>query len=175
MTFWTVFIAGTIASAFFSWKFSVKARRYHGIARFFAFESILALFLLNVRFWFEEPFSPFHVLAWIFLTASLVLAVHGAWFLLKLGKPHGQVENTTRLVVRGAYKFIRHPLYASLILLGCGIFLKRVTLATSALALLDAGAVFLTARIEEKEMAGRFGAEYEAYRAGTKMFIPFII
>jgi protein-S-isoprenylcysteine O-methyltransferase Ste14 len=172
--FWVIFAIGSVFLIWFSWTVSLRARRYHGIARFFAFESILALFLLNVRFWFHEPFSVVHVLAWICLALSLFLAAHGLYLLMKIGRPDGQLENTTRLVVRGAYKFIRHPLYASIAFLGLGIFLKRVTVLTSVLAAVVLVSVYLTAKIEEREMLAKFGNEYAAYRTKTKMFVPFV-
>jgi protein-S-isoprenylcysteine O-methyltransferase Ste14 len=172
--FWVIFVIGSALLIWFSWVVSLRARRYHGIARFFAFESILMLFLLNVRFWFHEPSSVVHVLAWICLVSSLFLAVHGVFLLMKLGRPDGQLENTTRLVVRGAYQFIRHPLYASIAFLGLGIFLKRVTVLTSVLAAVVLVSVYLTAKIEEKEMLARFGNEYAVYRTKTKMFVPFV-
>ncbi|MGA2588189.1 MAG: methyltransferase [Candidatus Aminicenantales bacterium] len=173
--FWVIFAIGSVLLLWFSWTVSLRARRYHGIARFFAFESILLLFLLNVRFWFHEPFSVVHILAWLCLILSLFLAVHGVYLLIKLGRPDGQLENTTRLVVRGAYKFIRHPLYASIAFLGLGIFLKRVTVLTSVLAGVVLVSVYLTAKIEEREMLAKFGNEYAAYRTGTKMFLPFVL
>jgi protein-S-isoprenylcysteine O-methyltransferase Ste14 len=174
MIFWVVFALATIALVVLSWRVSIKAKRYHGLCRFFAFEAILALFLLNVPFWFDDPFSIPHVLSWLFLTASLILAIHGAYLLKKLGRPQGQIENTTRLIVSGVYRWIRHPLYASLGLLGLGIFLKRTTTMTAILALVDLIAVYLTALIEEKEMRVRFGEDYETYRRKTKMFVPYV-
>jgi protein-S-isoprenylcysteine O-methyltransferase Ste14 len=40
------------------------------------------------------------------------------------------------------------------------------------LALVSLLALYATAKIEEKEMAARFGAQYEDYMKTTKMFIP---
>jgi protein-S-isoprenylcysteine O-methyltransferase Ste14 len=94
---------------------------------------------------------------------------------MKIGRPDGQLENTTRLVVRGAYKFIRHPLYASIAFLGLGIFLKHVTVLTSVLAGVVLVSVYLTAKIEEREMLAKFGNEYAIYRTKTKMFVPFVL
>jgi len=172
--FWPALLIGTTALVVFSWRFSIRAKRYHGIARFFAFESILALFLLNVPFWFRDPFSPLHILSWIFLAASLLLAVHSIRLYLRLSAPDGEVENSTRLVVRGAYKLIRHPMYASLALLGLGVLFKRITVPTLILAAFDLLAVFFTARIEEGEMFARFGSEYSDYMRRTRMFLPFL-
>ena len=172
--FWPALLIGTTALLVFSWRFSIRAKRYHGIARFFAFESILALFLLNVRAWFRDPLAPLHVLSWLFLASSLILAAHSVHLYLKLSAPDGEVENSTRLVVRGAYKFIRHPMYASLALFGLGVLFKRITVPTSILAACDLLAVFFTARIEEREMLARFGSEYSDYMRRTKMFLPFL-
>jgi protein-S-isoprenylcysteine O-methyltransferase Ste14 len=173
-SFWLFLLVGTAGIVVFSWFMSIKDRRYHGIPRFFAFESLLALFLHNVPYWFRNPFSVPQILSWILLAGSLVLVLHGSWLLVRLGRPEGHPENTTRLVETGAYRYIRHPLYGSLFLLGLGIFFKRMTAVTAALAAVDAVAVYLTARMEEREMIARFGEAYVAYRKRTKMFIPFV-
>jgi protein-S-isoprenylcysteine O-methyltransferase Ste14 len=170
-----VLVVGTIGLLIFTWRFSVKAGRFHGFYRFIAFESILMLCLLNWRFWFVEPFSWHQIASWILLCGSIVPAVAGFRLLKVIGKPDGQFENTTRLVKVGMYKYIRHPLYASLMILGMGVFFKQPSLAGGVCAIMDLAAVIATARREEKEMIERFGAEYEAYVQETKMFIPYIL
>jgi protein-S-isoprenylcysteine O-methyltransferase Ste14 len=108
------------------------------------------------------------------LLASIFLALHGFWLLRRVGRPQGDFENTTRLVTIGAYRYIRHPLYASLLCLAAGAWLKQVTLLTS--LLFAAAAVFLyaTARVEEDENLARFGAQYADYKRRTRMFIPLL-
>ena len=44
---------------------SLLAPRSHGFYRFFAWELILILFLLNVNYWFLDPFSLHQIFAWI--------------------------------------------------------------------------------------------------------------
>ena len=171
---WIAFFVGTAGIAVFSWRFSIRAGRYHGIARFFAFESLLALFLLNRPYWFARPLTPVHLLSWLLLIVAAGLAGFGARQLLRGGKPEGQIENMTRLVTTGLFALIRHPLYASLFYLGLGIWLKSVTPTTTALVVLDAVAVFLTAKIEEGEMKARFGVEYVVYMKRTKRFVPYL-
>jgi protein-S-isoprenylcysteine O-methyltransferase Ste14 len=172
--FWISFAAGSALIAWFSWAISIRARRFHGIARFFAFEGILALIILNVRFWFDEPLSVLHMLSWVLLIASSILAAGSVLTYLKFAAPHAQFENSTRLVESGIYRFIRHPMYGSLILLGLGIFLKRITVLTSVLAFVVVISLCLTALIEEGEMRARFGETYIAYRKRTKRFLPFL-
>jgi len=173
--FWLWFGVGSALIVWFSWSVSIRARRYHGVSRFCALEGILALFLLNVGVWFDDPASPLHILSWILLLGSACLAAGAIGLYLKRAAPSGQFENSTRLVESGVYRFIRHPMYGSLMLLGLGVYLKRVTLLTSALALVVVISLFLTTVIEEGEMRVRFGDAYAAYRRRTKRFIPFLI
>jgi protein-S-isoprenylcysteine O-methyltransferase Ste14 len=174
-SFWIYFAAGSALIIWFSWTVSIRARRFHGVARFFAFESILALFLLNVRVWFQDPWSALHILSWILLAGSIFLAAGSISRYLKFAAPQGQFENSTHLIETGIYRFIRHPMYGSLMLLGLGIFFKRVTTLSSALAFVVVLALVLTALIEEGEMRTRFGEDYVAYKRRTRMFVPFLL
>lgn len=168
-----VFVVFTAALLGFSWPW-LRDTRAHGFYRFFAWEFILLLILLNYGRWFDDPFSPRQIASWVLLLASIALAAHGFYLLKTMGAPKGALENTTTLVTRGAYHYIRHPLYTSLLLFGCGAFLKDLSLPALLLALALSAALFATARVEEGEMVCRFGASYTAYMRGTKRFIPFV-
>jgi protein-S-isoprenylcysteine O-methyltransferase Ste14 len=146
----------------------------HGFFRFFAFESILALILLNLEHWFRDPFSPLQIVSWLLLLSSLILAVHGFYLLRRIGRPEGGIENTTTLVRLGAYQYIRHPLYSSLLLLGWGAFLKNPSLLGGILVMATSAFLIATARVEEVECLRKFGAEYAGYMRTTRMFIPFV-
>lgn len=169
-----LFLILSIPLLIYSWPW-LRGRRAHGFYRFFAWEAILALIVLNLRFWFADPFSPLHLLAWALLLLSIFLAVHGFYLLQRVGQPQGEFENTTRLVAVGAYRTIRHPLYASLLCLAAGAWLKHVTLMTALLFLIAFAFLYATARVEEGENLAHFGPEYAAYMRRTKMFIPFVI
>jgi protein-S-isoprenylcysteine O-methyltransferase Ste14 len=169
-----IFIVGTVFLIWFSWWASLKEKRFHGFYRFFSFDSILALVLVNAKFWFVDPFRPLQIVSWICLAASIPPATQGFYMLKRFGRSKGKFEETTSLVAQGAYRYIRHPMYASLILLGLGAFLKDISLGTILLAIVNIFALYLTAKTDEKEMLGRFGSEYAAYMKKTRMFIPFI-
>lgn len=173
-TQWTLIGTGTLFLLVFSWKFSIQAKRYHGIARFFAFESLLVMVTLNSGPWFQNASLPRQIASWFFLLVSIYLAIHGVFLLVKLGKPQGDLENTSKLVTTGLYGLIRHPLYASLVYLGFGAFLKQVTPVTILLVVINTTALFITARVEEGEMTAKFGEDYLKYKGKTKRFIPFV-
>ena len=157
--------------------------RSHGFYRFFAFELLLILLLSNIDYWIEDPFSLYQLISWVLLSASLILAIHGFYLLRVIGKPRVAVqgssdlgfENTANLVTIGAYNYIRHPLYTSLLLVDWGIFFKHTTLLSGSLALGVSAFLIATAKVEEKENLARFGEEYSRYLKTTKMFIPGLI
>ncbi len=168
-------ITGTLVIVVFSWFLSIKHKRYHGIPRFFAFESIFLLTMLNLKMWFRDPFSILQIVSWIFLITSVYAGIAGYVILKARGKPGRNFEATTQLVKSDIYRYIRHPLYLSLLLLGTGIMLKDPEIPQVILGAVNLTAIFITARIEEKEMSARFGDEYSQYIKETKMFIPFIL
>lgn len=170
-----VITTGTLVILIFSWFFSIKEKRYHGVARFFSFESIFLLLLLNTGFWFRDPFSAFQVISWFLLVASIYPVTAGFIQIRKWGRSHKNFENTTVLVKSGIYSYIRHPMYCSLLLLGTGITFKAPGTVQIILGIINMIAIYFTALIEEKEMTSRFGDEYSCYMKETKMFIPFIV
>lgn len=108
------------------------------------------------------------------MATSIYLAVEGIRFLRKVGRPGDELEATTVLVEVGAYKYIRHPLYASLMLLGWGAFLKDPSLLAGALTISATVFLVATAKVEERLNLEKFGNDYADYMIRTKMFIPFL-
>jgi protein-S-isoprenylcysteine O-methyltransferase Ste14 len=166
-------LAGTI---FIIWISIPSLRRpgSHGFYRFFAWEIILGMFLINVRSWFVHPFAWYQIISWTLLFASLVPIISGVYLLRHAGKPTDALEATTQLVQSGIYHFIRHPLYASLLLLAWGIFFKSPSLLDSCLTAVATAFLYATARADEVECLVKFREEYAGYMKKTKMFIPFV-
>lgn len=167
------FIVVSVVLVWFSWR-PLHDPRSHGYYRFFAFEAILTLLLFNLEYWFRAPFLITQIISWQLLAVSMYLAAHGFYSLRKFGEPVRKIENTTKLVTRGLYKYIRHPLYASLLALTWGAFLKNPGGLASLLAATATISVIATAKVEEDEMLRKFGAAYHKYRKATKMFIPYL-
>lgn len=170
-----ILIAGTLLLIYLSWIASIREKRYHGIYRFFSFEFIFLLVLLNYPVWFRHVFAVHQIISWILLLGSLIFAIWGFILLARMGKPEGHMERTTRLITTGLYRYIRHPLYLSLILGGFGIMAKDPGWIQTLLAILNFIASFLTAKVEEGEMIKKFGNEYRDYMKRTKMFFPGIL
>lgn len=177
-----LFTLGTLIIVFIS-RASLKQARSHGFYRFFAWEAILALFLLNVEFWFRDPFAWHQVIAWTLLFASFIPLGFGVHSLRSHGKPVDRregdpsllaFEKTTELVTTGIYRYIRHPLYSSLFLLAWGIFFKLPSLLGGILVFTATVFLVLTAKADEMECTKFFGPQYQEYMRKTKMFLPFL-
>lgn len=154
----------------------------HGFSRFFAFEAILGLIVLNGPQWFANPFGPRQLVSWLLLSFSLVFVLWGFLLLRRLGdsrpaaeaSPAFHWENTGRLVTTGIFGYIRHPMYSSLLFLAWGAVLKSVTIEAFFLCVAASLALAATAKAEEAENVGRFGREYRDYMKQTRRFVPFL-
>ncbi len=155
----------------------------YGFSRFFAFEAILALIVLNTPYRFADPFGARQLVSWVLLSVSAVFVVWGFVLLRCLGgfrptaeaSPAFEWENTGRLVTIGIYRWIRHPMYSSLLFLAWGAVLKSVTIVTLLLCAASSLALAATAKAEEAENMIRFGQEYRDYMRRTRRFIPFLL
>jgi len=176
-----LYVLATIGIVWIS-RSSLRDIQSHGFYRFFAWEAILILFLMNIGYWFVDPFSPRQIVSWAFLIVSLVLIFEGVHSFRKKGKLDQNrhdpglvgIEKTTELVTTGVYHYIRHPFYSSLLFLGWGILLKNTTWIGILLAVMITILLIVTAKKEENENIQYFGERYREYMKHTKMFIPFM-
>ncbi len=177
-----IFAVLSIPLVILSWRtlFSMKS---HGLYRFLAWECMAWLVAANYRFWFNDPASLNQLFSWICLLLSIYMVIAGVILLKRSGKPENkrtekelyQFERTTQLVETGIYKYIRHPLYSSLLFLSWGIFLKNISAETGIIAVLSSVFLYFTALSDEKECTAFFGEKYTEYMKRTKRFIPFIL
>lgn len=164
-----------------SWRtiFDIKS---HGFYRLLGWECILVLFINNYRYWFHDPFGFTQILSWLFLFYSLFLIIDGVLLMKEKGKPNVdrkednlyKFEKTTNLIETGLFKYIRHPLYGSLLFLTWGIFFKNTTIVLLIISIMSSIFLIITAKIEEKENIDFFGQKYIGYMQKSKMFIPYI-
>lgn len=177
-----IFAVGSAGIIYIS-RASLCAPRSHGFYRFFAWELILALFLLNVDAWFQSPFSSHQLISWSLLIVSMVPLVFGVRALISKGRPNARreaepqllaFEKTSSLVTTGVYRYIRHPLYSSLLFLTWGIFFKSLSWPAALLASTATLFLVATARADETECIRFFGQEYQTYMGRTKRFVPFL-
>ena len=186
MLFWLqlfLLVAGTAALLYVS-RGPLSRPGSHGFYRFFAWECMLVLVVVNLPVWHDDPFSARQIVSSLFFVLSIWLPIHAVRLLKAQGKPtearsddpalYG-FEKTSSIVSTGAFRYIRHPMYTALMLLAWGAFLKQFTWLTLALVMAATVLLFLTALSDEKECIAHFGDDYREYMRSTRRFIPFVL
>ena len=116
------------------------------------------------------------------LIAGVMCFVVGLWLFYRSHADLGtnwsitlEVREQHRLITRGVYHRIRHPMYSALVLysLGHALVIPNWVAGPSNLV---AFAILFTLRVhaEEQMMSDRFGDEYATYAARTKRLVPRI-
>jgi protein-S-isoprenylcysteine O-methyltransferase Ste14 len=175
-------IAASVVLAFVS-RASLREPGSHGFYRFFAWELVLVLVILNADGWFGTPLTADQIVGGILMNISLLLVVIGYLSLRQFGKqdetrddaPLLRFEKTTVLVTHGIYRYIRHPMYSSLIFLCWGLFFSHISWLSGIVALTASVFLVITALAEESENIRYFGAPYRKYMKLTKLFVPFLL
>lgn len=122
----------------------------------------------------ENP-APLRILGTALYTVGLLTAVAARF---QLGENWANIETRQilrhqKVVAKGVYAFIRHPIYTGdlFLLLGLELALNSwLVLGVFVLA-----PIVLLKAIKEEEMLARELGGYDAYRRATKRFIPFVI
>jgi protein-S-isoprenylcysteine O-methyltransferase Ste14 len=161
---------------------ALRRPRSHGFWRFWAWEAIAGLVVLNAPAWFRDPLAWHQLVSWTLLILSLIPLALGLRQLRRARRDEQErpeaglleFEKTAELVTTGIYRTIRHPMYSSLLLLVWGVFWKAPSWAGAALVAAATGCLIATARAEERENLRFFGPTYAAYMRQTKRFIPFL-
>lgn len=109
----------------------------------------------------------------VILVAGLGLAV---WARVHLGRNWGMPmsqRDEPELVTDGPYRLVRHPIYTGLVLAIIGTSLT-VSLLGLVVAVIAAGYFYYAATVEERNLVQAVPG-YAAYRARTKLLIPYLL
>lgn len=109
----------------------------------------------------------------ILLTISLFVIIITLINFRQIVTPNPVPRDSAVLVTNGIYRYIRHPMYLSVLSGLTGLTLFYCSYYT--LILCSAGVIFITIKIkyEETFLTARFH-EYKAYSKKSKKLIPFI-
>ena len=99
-----------------------------------------------------------------------------AWAIAVLGRSFRttvEVDEGQQVVEAGPYRWVRHPSYTGLLLIGAGFGVAAGTLPSLVVAVLLPLLVLLRRiQIEEEVLASRIGKPYQEYRRRTKRLVP---
>jgi protein-S-isoprenylcysteine O-methyltransferase Ste14 len=140
------------------------------------FGLVLLLYLFRPR-----TISAFTVPVWLPLrwlgVGLLVLSVALlCWVHVALGRNFNTtlvLRRDHELITTGPYRWVRHPMYSSFIMLFVGLMLvSRNALLGGLSGLFLLALVKVRTPMEEAQLRERFGSSYDAYRARTGLLWP---
>jgi protein-S-isoprenylcysteine O-methyltransferase Ste14 len=147
---------------------------YNGVALVTFLPLVILMALLPDRVLYTIP------AAWLYLTLGLQAIAAGCllaallqtnvFSFLGLNQPFGGDRRSEKLFSGGLYRYVRHPLYTSglvILWLAPEMTVNRLVLVASLSLYTIVGALF-----EERKLERQFGSEYTAYKARTPMFLP---
>jgi len=102
-----------------------------------------------------------------------LLTVRGLWDLRRQITALPYPPDGARLVDRGAYRLVRHPIYGGIVLGGIGWALATASAAAAVMAVVLFAFFDLKARREEIWLLERMPG-YAEYRARTRRLVPWI-
>ena len=128
---------------------------------------------LGVLF-FSGPPVAHHIGSLIIELFSVFLALW-AIMVMRAGKLNvfPELRTGARLISRGPYHLIRHPMYLSVILFGLSLILNFFTWFRLGVWVVLCTDLLLKIRYEEKLLVSAI-LEYKTYRQTTKKLLPFI-
>ena len=85
------------------------------------------------------------------------------------------LQGDHELIVRGPYRFVRHPIYSGFLLMVLGTALAQGRAQAFAAVIILIGCHVWKLRAEEVLLARHFPHFYPDYKARTKALIPFIL
>ena len=102
--------------------------------------------------------------------ALLVISGYLAMSTLKI--VFGEVRETPAVIREGAYKYSRHPMYFSELLLYLGLLSISISLAAALVWIVAIVFLYKICRYEERLLLARFGDEYRKYMREVPLWIP---
>ncbi len=131
-------------------------------------------FVLVALIMFTGPLWPTH---WGLRGMMVGGGVIGLWAFLVMGlrnlRVFPEVPTHGRLIVRGPYRWVRHPMYTSVLLITLAWMLERPLAFRLGLWVALAMTLWVKLRYEEQLLLAQFPS-YKQYRNGTKRLIPFL-
>jgi len=150
------------------------------IALFLLTPFVLVLPYYENRF-FISQYLPQFDFAWMSyagigcLLVGATVTLCGRIQLGKFGGPKIVVEEEHRLITKGIYSHIRHPMYLGYLLLFLGFSLGFRSYILTLLITMGMFVVFRERmNLEERLLEREFGQEYRSYLRRTKRLVPFL-
>ncbi len=121
--------------------------------------------------------------SWVEVAAGLALIGVEVYLLLRVERElggkrlvgHAELTGTGEMLTGGLYAYVRHPRYTGMFCAAVGAALIAGTPRLWTILAVWWVLALVVIRLEERELAARFGPAYAAYRKRVPAFLPFCV
>ncbi|MEK7356102.1 MAG: isoprenylcysteine carboxylmethyltransferase family protein [Bdellovibrionota bacterium] len=138
-------------------------------------------FLVLASFWMPEGALGFLTVPWLMRAGGLAVVIVATLFLrqclITLGENYSPLFDSHRpfrIVREGPYRTIRHPIYLANMLIILGYVVAGASVWSLALGAWGWFYMALSIIREERFLSNAF-PEYEEYKRGSRMIIPYVL
>lgn len=140
-------------------------------------QSILLVTIQLAAIFFLLLTGPLIAMQPVWLALEILAGVVGLWALRAMGlrqlRVGPDVADKARFVKSGPYRFVRHPMYLSVLLFAGALVGNHFTWLRLAGFLILLADLVAKLTLEEKLLRERF-SEYREYEKQTKRLVPFV-
>jgi protein-S-isoprenylcysteine O-methyltransferase Ste14 len=126
-------------------------------------------------FWTRSPETWQITTSVIFLALANLLSWSGTQALGRQLRLDAAVGSEHELIRSGPYRWVRHPIYTSMlcVILGTGVITASLPMLLVSILLFGIGTE-IRVRVEDGLLASRFGEDFNTYRRSTSRYIPLL-
>ena len=139
----------------------------------------LTLFCLFMVLWVSDMFLEYSCFLNEYIPVIvrlpigiLILIISGYMAVIGLSFVFGEKGQSQGVIREGVFRFVRHPIYLSEIILYLGLLVLNISLAAALIWVIAIFFLHYISRYEEKLLLARFGEEYEQYMREVPMWFP---
>jgi len=127
------------------------------------------------KFWLRHPQSWQMILAIVFFALGILLSWTSTRALGRQWRIDAGLSSDHELIMAGPYRFVRHPIYTSMlcVLLATGFVVTPLPLFLLAIVVFVFGTE-IRVRIEDKLLASQFGDTFQRYQENVPAYVPFL-
>ena len=138
--------------------------------------NIILWFVFGILYFFVDFKIDLNMPHFVRFPLGLTLFLGGRFIIYRARRIHKEVAvqplKITKVITKGIFSRIRHPVYLGFILMNWGVFVIAFSWAFLMLSILFTIVWYFEARAEEKALCKRFPKKYGKYRREVPMLFP---
>ena len=139
----------------------------------------LTFYGLFMAFWLSDMFLGYSNSLNAYIPSAirlplgvLLLVVAGAMAASGMMIVYGKKNRPQGVIRKGVFRFVRHPIYVSEIIMYTGLLTLHISLAATLVFVIAIFFLYHISRCEEKLLLAKFGDEYRRYMEDVPMGFP---